>query len=214
MKFIGLTFVLSLVLVSCARSPDPTLFIPDTRGLISTDRGNTYKENMKAIEVGEEFYLKFEVSIKTTKKQAKKAKKNLIPFTVKIPATDIFECTLTDYSGNVSITPATDSINNILRYDFTALASDNPTKYSAIFRCKARDEGEHRLEVSFGKQVNEIYSKTMTMVYNKSKNVNNDINAITIDDAASLISDEASVIEDGHSEEPVSVPSDENEVTI
>jgi len=202
MKYISLAFVFSLVLVSCTAKPSPTLYIPDTRGLISTDRGNSYKENMKDIEVGQEFYLKFEVTIKTTEKQAKKEKKNLIPFIIKIPATDIFECTLTDYSGNVKITPATDSINRILRYDFTAVASDKPLKYSAIFRCKARDEGEHRLEVSFGKQVNDVYSKTMTLVYNKPISVN-------IKDTFSSTSNEASVIMDENPDESVSVSSDE-----
>ena len=155
-----------LPVFSCTRATDPTKFIPETRGLISTDRGKTYRENLKAIDVGEEFYLRFEVTITTTPKQDKKARENIIPFTVKIPATDIFDCTLTDYSGNVTVTPASDSINNVLRYDFHAVASSNPQKYTVIFQCKARDAGSHEINLSFGKQVNEIYSKTMTLVYN------------------------------------------------
>jgi len=201
MKFIGLSFVIILTLVSCGGA-SPALFIPDTRGLISTDRGNSYKENMKDIEVGEEFYLKFEVTIKTSEKQAKKGKKNLIPFTVKIPATDIFECTLTDYTGNVILTPATDSINKILRYDFMAVASDKPLKYSAIFRCRARDEGEHRIGVSFGKQVSDVYSKTMTLVYHRPEKAVREF--IPVTEVPSSINEE-----DKSAPEPVNIQSGE-----
>jgi len=170
MKKIVITLCLIFVfglLCGCVKVVDPSLYVPETRGLISTDKGNNYRENLKAIYVGEEFYLKFEVQISTTDKQNKKPKANIIPFTVTIPATDIFDCTLTDFSGNVQVTPASDSINNILRYDFRAVASSsNPQKYTVIFQCKARDEGNHEIKVTYGKQVNEVYSKTMTLVYN------------------------------------------------
>jgi len=68
-----------------------------------------------------------------------------------------------------SITPAADSINNTLRYDFNIPASDDPKKNSIIFQCRSRDEGSHRIELTFGEQVNDVYSKAMTMVYHKPR---------------------------------------------
>jgi len=169
MRNIGLALVFTLVFVGCkekAKSADPNLYVAETRAVISIDRGNTYTENLKDIEVGQEFYLQFIVIIKTTEEQTKNGgEMNLIPFRITIPATDIFDCTLMDSSGNVTQTPATDSINNVKRYDFTAGASNEPKKFTVRFRCKARDEGDCRIDVTFGEQVSSIYSKTMTMVY-------------------------------------------------
>jgi hypothetical protein len=145
-----------------------TLYVPDVLCKISTDNGKTYDENMKGIEIGKTFYLSFEISIKTGFIQNKTGgNKNIVSFSIAIPATEILDCTLTDWDGGVTSVPATDSIGSVVRYTFKALASNKPRSTSVIFQCRARDEGSQRLLVTFGDQVNEMYTKNLTMVYVK-----------------------------------------------
>jgi hypothetical protein len=153
--------------IGCSKKEaNAALFIPDATGKISIDNGITYDENLKNIVVGKQFYLKFEIAVKTSSRQSKTGgNKNLIPFSIAIPATEIFDCTLTDYDGTISAVPLSDTFNNVTRYDFKTLASDAPQKAAVIFQCKALEAGNQRILLTYGSQVNEIYIKTMTLVY-------------------------------------------------
>jgi hypothetical protein len=170
--FLLATVTAALIFTGCSKKEaNAALFIPDAAGKISIDNGVTYDENLKNIVVGNQFYLKFEIAVKTSSWQNKTGgNKNLIPFSIAIPATEIFDCTLTDYDGTVSAVPSSDTFNNVTRYDFKTLASDVPQKATVIFQCKALEAGNQRILLTYGNQVNAIYTKTMTLVYIDSTN--------------------------------------------
>jgi hypothetical protein len=156
-----LSSALALAALGCKKE-EVDRYIPDALGRVSIDNGKTYDENLKNIEVGQLFYLKFEIAIQT-----RDNKKSLIPFSIAIPSTEIFDCTLTDYDGTVSSVPSSDTFSDMIRYDFKTLASKNPQKAMVIFQCRAIKAGNQRIIVTYGDQVNDIYKKTMTLVYNE-----------------------------------------------
>ena len=158
--------VLSLSISCSGKEANPSDYVPDVRILISKNDGKNWIENLKDIVVGDVFYLRVELTIENRKFFGRDT---AINYSIAIPATEILECTLQDYSGKVTVIPAADVLKDFTRYDFTALASKKPNKSIVMFQCKALQAGTHRLQVTFDDNVNDMHSKNATMVYIEQK---------------------------------------------
>lgn len=166
-------FFVLLVLITCklhAEEPDANRYKPQVHFYFSeTGNAEDYSENLKDIKVGEIFWLKVEVKIKTNivtslMRGTGPDSLNRIKVTVTIPNTEIL-----DFSdliqGPSAVTPVEDSINGIRTWQFLAFADTDPNPVNVVFRCRAKAPGNQTFSVTFGPQVNSAHALFRTITY-------------------------------------------------
>ena len=131
-----------------------------TRFTYSIDGGQTYKEGLQEIAVGDSYYMCIEMQVIASKD---KNNKDTVAKVV-IPKTEIVDCYLDDYPGT-KIQGKEDTINGVTTYEFKVPSSTAPLKYRVIFECTASQQGRQTMEVIYDDNVSPTWDKTETIKY-------------------------------------------------
>jgi hypothetical protein len=134
-----------------------TKYVPEDVEFVYGSDGVTWSNAIKQIPVGERFYLKITVAIKGPTAE--------VPFSIKLPNTEVTSVTFTDTNGNqVNVNPVA-TIDGSSNYDFMARATPDAKAIYVQFQCYPLKAGNQQYVVSYGKPVSRAYSNTRTLVY-------------------------------------------------
>jgi len=148
--------------------PSFSRFKPTAHFLYSLD-GNSYRESVADIVVGQQFWLRVEVSVQVWLWRtlwpgaSREGSLNWIPVSVSIPNTEILDFSLKE--SPIGVTPVEDTINNIRTYNFRVLATSNAEKTPFILRCRALSAGLQRITITYGPQIHSEHAKFHVVTY-------------------------------------------------
>jgi hypothetical protein len=139
---------------------------PEVHFLVGND-GQRYTEDVSDVGVGEVFFLRIQVRVKTNPitsffRQFGQELNN-IDVKVTISKTEIVDAYLA--GATTPVTLQTDPFNNTRYCPFQVVASTNPEITVVVLRCRAIEAGTQMLEVTFGEQVNSRHSAMQTITY-------------------------------------------------
>jgi hypothetical protein len=134
-----------------------TKYVPEDVKFLCSPDGGTWSTAIKQIPVGEVFYLKITVAIKGAMTE--------VPFSIKLPNTEVTQVTFTDTNGkDVNVNPVA-AIDGSSIYDFKTIATPEAKATYVQFQCYPLKAGNQQYVVSYGKPVSSAYSNTRTLVY-------------------------------------------------
>lgn len=138
-----------------------TKYVPASYIDVSINGADNWSENIKELVVGQTYYVRVTIAIKSEKAG------DSVQWFVSIPNTDVVEITLVDADGKTTEMPVNDVVTGTRRYGFNAAAfKDEPRPATVVFKCNPIIPGIIRIEISYDEQkVSDTYWKTRGLVY-------------------------------------------------